>query len=252
MKIQYLSDLHFEHLSNRKWLKENPIIPEGDILLAAGDIYHLGEKYKDAWIFDELSEKFDQVFLIPGNHEYYGGFNVAQTKDTFQLEVRKNVTLFHNQAFEFNGVYFILSTLWSKVEAYPKVVFKWMPDFRKIKYKGEGLTIEHYNQLFENSFNFLQSAIKEKGTAPCVVMTHHLPATECTAEEFKGSPINEAFCSDLANWIEMQPIDVWIYGHSHRNLDDFEIGSTRLLTNQMGYVGNGEHHSFRRDVIFTL
>ena len=35
-------------------------------------------------------------------------------------------------------------------------------------------------------------------------------------------------------------IDAWIYGHSHTNIDT-EIGGTRVISNQMGYIFANEH-----------
>lgn len=35
-------------------------------------------------------------------------------------------------------------------------------------------------------------------------------------------------------------IDAWIYGHSHTNIDT-EIGCTKVIFNQMGYVFENEH-----------
>ncbi len=252
MKIQYLSDLHFEFRQNRNWLKENPILPEGDILLVAGDTYHLGNQFTNPYLFDELSEKFQQVFLVAGNHEYYTGYNVAPSRGSFQIEIRPNVTLFQNQDFEYEGVKFILTTLWSKVENYPAIVYKGMFDFRTIKFDGAPFSIANYNELYDSNFDFLKNALQQNTSEKCIVMTHHLPSDLCNADEFQGSQLNEGFCTNLTEWIEGQKIDVWIYGHSHRNVNDVEIGGTKLLTNQLGYVGFGEHGSFRRDAIFEI
>ena len=252
MKIQYLSDLHFEFPQNRKWLKENPIIPKGDVLLIAGDTYHLGNQFTNPWIFDELAEKFHQVFLVAGNHEYYNGYNVAPSRDSFKIEIRPNVTLFQNQDFEYKGVKFILTTLWSQVVKHPEFVFKGMYDFRKIQFDGLPFSIAHYNELYNSNFDFLKKALKQNTSEKCIVMTHHLPSDFCNSDEFQGSRLNEGFCTNLTEWIEEQKIDFWIYGHSHRNVKDVAIGGTQLLTNQLGYVGYGEHGTFRRDAVFEI
>ena len=45
---------------------------------------------------------------------------------------------------------------------------------------------------------------------------------------------------ELGDYIANSGIDYWIYGHSHRNIDA-QIGDTQILSNQLGYVFQGEH-----------
>ena len=56
----------------------------------------------------------------------------------------------------------------------------------------------------------------------------------------KKSPLNTAFAVDLHDYIADSRIDVWIYGHSHTNIDT-EINRTKVIYNQLGYVQRGEH-----------
>ena len=51
--------------------------------------------------------------------------------------------------------------------------------------------------------------------------------------------------------IESLPIDYWIYGHSHRNIDG-EIGGTKIVSNQLGYVFANEHGTFSPDKFIEL
>jgi hypothetical protein len=56
--------------------------------------------------------------------------------------------------------------------------------------------------------------------------------------------LNEAFATELYDFIESSNIAFWGYGHQHFNTPDFFIGNTRLVTNQLGYVQNGENSLF--------
>jgi hypothetical protein len=67
-----------------------------------------------------------------------------------------------------------------------------------------------------------------------------VPTQRCTAEEFRGSEINGAFTVELGDYIADSGIDYWIYGHSHCNIDA-QIGKTKIISNQLGYVSYGEH-----------
>lgn len=43
---------------------------------------------------------------------------------------------------------------------------------------------------------------------------------------------------ELEDYIKDSGIDYWIYGHSHYNVD-VEIGNTKCVSNQLGYVFHG-------------
>ena len=85
-----------------------------------------------------------------------------------------------------------------------------------------------------------------------MVVTHHVPTFLNYPEEHKGDNLNEAFAVELFDLIEATSPDYWICGHTHYNTPDFEIGKTRLLTNQLGYVKYEEQLGFRGERNFIL
>lgn len=93
--------------------------------------------------------------------------------------------------------------------------------------------------------------MSESNAERIVVATHHVPSFALMAEEFKNSSINGAFTVELAGMIAESRINCWIYGHSHRNIDKM-IGSTRCVSNQLGYVFQNEHNTFRRDAVTEI
>jgi len=250
MKIQICSDLHLEFANNRDWLKKNPIKPKGEILIIAGDTYHLDRDYNKLDFIKKVSDDFKHVYLIPGNHEYYGGFDVSTALESTCIEIKENVLMLNNQIVELEDTKLIFSTMWSKIQKNILEVMRGMMDFRKIRFKEEKFTVNHFNEIHKVAFEFLSKEVKSKGKK--IVITHHLPSSECNIEEFEGRVLNEAFCVEKTNFILNHEIDFWVYGHSHRNLKDFKIGETKMITNQFGYVGWNEHHSFNYEKVIEI
>ena len=99
MTLQYASDLHLEFPANRAWLKEHPIQPVGDILVLAGDILLLGDrKLEHHEIVSRWADQFEEVYLIPGNHEYYRGLELRDTLTDFEYPIRGNVRFLNNRS----------------------------------------------------------------------------------------------------------------------------------------------------------
>lgn len=252
MHIQYASDLHLEFPENKAFIKNNPIQPKGEILVLAGDIlpFILIDKYPD--FFDYLADNFQQTYWVPGNHEYYH-FDAADKSGTFRENIRTNVCLLNNQVIELDSERLIFSTLWSKIS--PKNwwhIEKNMNDFRIIKYKGNRFSFEQYNQLHADGLALIESALAIDDDLKKIVVSHHVPTYLNYPQQYKDSLLSEAFTVELLPLIERAQPHYWIYGHHHINTPDFEIGKTRLLTNQLGYIRYDEQKLFQADKTILL
>lgn len=252
MKIQYCSDLHLEFSDNRKWVEQNQIMPKGDVLILAGDIVLFSEMHKHQDFFDYVSEHFEHTFWIPGNHEYYHS-DISQRNDAFEEKIRDNVTLLNNTVKTINGVRLVFSTLWSHISVANQLMIEQsLSDFRVIRNKEQRLTVEDYNQLHQESRKFLEEVMLERTSNPTVVISHHPPTFFNYPEKYANSKINEAFGTEMFSFIENSEINYWIYGHHHCNVADFTIGTTKLITNQLGYVKYSENEGFIKEALFVL
>lgn len=99
MTIQYASDLHLEFADNREFVERGGLTPVGDILVLAGDVSYLGDhKMMKRPFFDWCAEHFRQTYIVPGNHEFYHGYDIALTMEDFEFAYRKNVRYLNNKS----------------------------------------------------------------------------------------------------------------------------------------------------------
>ncbi len=245
MRIQYASDLHLEFADNWRYLKEHPLEGCGDILVLAGDIGYLGDdNYRTHPFWDWASENYREVFVVPGNHEFYKFYDLQTMTDGLEGEIRRNIHYYYNKVVHLDGTDLILSTLWAQIDV--KVAYlteRCVTDFHRIMYGEDILTFADFNREHRRCLEFIRKAIEESKAENKVVVTHHVPSFQLMSPEFRGSQINGAFTVELAGFIEHSDIDYWIYGHSHRNIDR-TIGRTLCLSNQLGYVSHNEHGMF--------
>lgn len=236
MKIQYCSDLHLEFPDNYKFIKENPIEVKGDILILAGDIVPFATMGDYDDFFDYISDNFKYTYWVPGNHEYYH-YDISKKGISFNEQIRHNLFLVNNISVIHGDVKFLFTTLWSQISPDNQWnIRSRISDFRVINNKDNTLSVNYYNYLHKKSVEFLKEEIEGNTNENIVVVTHHVPTFSNYPEKYKGSIINQAFTVEMSEMIEGSEIDFWIYGHHHKNVEDFSIDKTKLLTNQLGYV----------------
>jgi predicted phosphohydrolase len=245
MKIQYCSDLHLEFPANKNHLSKHPIEPIGDILLLAGDIMPFTYIEHEQTFFDSLSDNFQQVYWLPGNHEYYrSDFN--QRTGTFQENIRSNVTLLNNTTIINNDIRLVFSTLWSQIDPTKELAIKKvMSDFKIITINGRKINIDDYNDLHADSLQYLQTELSTPTTQRTIAITHHRPTFLNYPKRYRHSDLNTAFATELYDLIETSRATHWIFGHTHETLQDVTIGQTILTTNPLGYVERNEHRTFK-------
>lgn len=111
MKIVLISDTHGLHRKiGYGGYNGCPPLPEGDILIHAGDV---GESKHDVRDFMQWLEELDYVrkFFIAGNHDRY----IANKADDFRTRVKhyKTITYLEDQAVNFDG-YTIYGSPWTR------------------------------------------------------------------------------------------------------------------------------------------
>ena len=249
MKIQYASDLHLEFHENSRWLKDNPIIPVSEVLVLAGDIGYLGDdNYCLHPFWDWCADSFRQTIVIPGNHELYKSFDINEFHEGWQLEIRPNVKACYNCMVPLSAdIDLIASTLWAKIHPWDEYqTERGVTDFHRIRNGQFRLSAQRFNEEHDRCREFIERSVAASRAKHVIVATHHVPSFELMSGEFKGSPINGAFTSELGDFIANSRIDYWIYGHSHRNINK-TIGNTQCVCNQLGYIFQGEQKGYRRD-----
>lgn len=230
MKIQYVSDLHLEFDENSRFFNKLDWKVTGDILVIAGDLAYIDQYPKK--FLNKLSEKYQAIIIVPGNHEYYHYQDVLNypKEDT----VYKNIHILNNAVITFDDIAFIGTTLWSNIlpgEAY--FVERGMNDFKRIRYGDKILTAENYNELHKEAVKFIEDSLEHYKDYKKVVITHHVPSYQLMNDIHKTSIINSGFNSNLDELVGKA--DLWIYGHNHYNSDK-EINGTPCISNQFGYM----------------
>jgi DNA repair exonuclease SbcCD nuclease subunit len=233
LRLQFVSDLHLEFPSR----PEPKISRDAPYIALLGDVgYPAQERYKN--FVTRLSAQFEQVFIIPGNHEYYKTTMSRAKAEMLDLcKTLKNVTLLDPGSVKIGDVRILGATLWSYVPPkHAPAVAAYINDYHLThKDNGEQLTIEDTNRMHAEELAWLTSELykaKDAGEKTLVV-THHAPIIEGTSHpRYIGKPTNCAFATDLSSLFPY--VDYWLHGHTHYN-HTTRVGNTTISANQLGY-----------------
>lgn len=232
MKLQIVSDIHLEFdkdLPRKDWY-----LPKtGDSIALLGDIGH-PKKTAYQTLIEKLSDDYQHVFLITGNHEYYGKSYSAINQFLTEFCSRfDNVHFLHNNHYIMDNIRIIGSTLWSYIpQCYGFSLMDKMNDYRYIykdMYRGR-ISFHDTNRWYGESVDYIKKQIDQGQQLhqQVVVLTHHSPLLDPSGDE-----VRYAFGSNLTHLLK-SPVKLWAHGHTHQSRDQM-IDQVRIVSNQRGY-----------------
>lgn len=239
MKVQYISDLHFEMLSESSVEDiKSRIKPEAEVCILTGDVGDPFHRTYSKFLF-YLSYIFKKVFVIAGNHEFYRN-EVHKTlmKIDDVCSGFKNVSFLDNKYEDYKGYRFIGTTLWSEIKNKQYTI----NDTKMIK----NMTVDKYISLHDECQEFLEEALDEcnEKNLKAIVITHHLPIYELTHSRYR-----DVFYANYQQWFHAnidetikrnsECICAWIYGHTHSKSVQTHYG-VDFYCNPLGYANEND------------
>ena len=267
MKIHFVSDVHLEFGDMN--VEE---MPNADILILAGDIAEIvrilqdKKKIDSSFIgfYDEeftrcysfflrVSEKYEHVLYVLGNHESYH-YSLNQSKETLGRILPTNVKILDSSFVDFPDFRIVGGTLWTDMDKENPIAMvnaqTRMSDYKRIEYHGKTLTPFHTVNLHHEAIKAFREAI-EGTDKPCIVVSHHSPSYASTPSQFLGDALNHAYSSELSDFIlDHDGIKFWIHGHLHDPVD-YMIGNCRVMSNPRGYHGY-EKNSYSKEKMIEI
>lgn len=222
MNIQICSDLHLDQLKNIR--NKDILVPRGDILIIAGDLCHATTMHNYIDFFNYLSNNFQYIIYVPGNHEYYYSEGTLEYTDQLIISFLKkfeNFIYLNNKSVLIENYLFTGSCLWCEPEIDP-------PPWFKINITKEEI-VEQYQKSVEYLNNV--SSINPKNH---IIITHYPPLH---IENKKSDRYDKYGCDKYEKYYKNKDLVLinnpkyWIYGHNHKNFNK-SINNTLYLSNQ--------------------
>lgn len=259
MRLALYSDLHLEFMPVA-WqppeLDVDVVILAGDISVSLGGIRWAAETFLGR-------SPVPQVIYVAGNHEFYGERHYGFVELMREAADRRGIVFLEKDVFEYQGVRFLGTTLWSDFQFYgPEMAAKSLrearytiADFSSIREPlGRFLEPEDTVDFNEFATDWLAQELAKPFEGKTVVVTHFAPHRGTVAKEFEGGLMTPYFTTDMAPLMRRHPIDLWVFGHTHHNVDFVADNGCRVVSNQRGYPREValKDNSFRPRLVIEL
>lgn len=253
--IAYGSDLHLE-FGGRDF-----DLPKADILLLAGDILVASgindsysgtmNGYDERQFIRSVSKAYKRVIWIPGNHEFWGS-TINNTEkivnDFLSSENIINIQFGSLGTLETEEFKIVFATLWTDIKGgnplFAQMINNTMKDYQKVMIEDSEiksgiryLTPTDTMKIHDLHRAFIADYVN--GDKKTVVMTHHAPNLLSDLDNVGASNYGYC-CTDMDDIIlDNENIEYWIHGHTHNSIE-YNIGKTKVISNQRGYKGYEE------------
>ncbi len=281
VRIQYASDLHLEHYEKMAF----PMIltPAAKILCLAGDI---GNPTKNLYarFLDYCHDKWEHIFVIAGNHEFYNRrpLSTLQKYNAKEIETwDSRLEACRSVCSQWENVHFLEkdsvhlpalnltvlgTTMWSPIPLSKEGVVTYTMNDYKFIAKGhpvidiEAISPKDVTVWHMEAKRWLESKIHEteENRQHTLVMTHHMPSVRFIHPQYLDDEVNCAFAAPMDKLLE-SPVRAWIYGHTHDQRvtriehDDPPNPEKAVIcaVNAYGYNAS-QQRGYRRDAVIDI
>jgi predicted phosphohydrolase len=269
--VQIYSDLHLE------LTKSIPkIVPRSPYLFLAGDISRFSHpSFKE--FLEYCNQNWEKTFYVFGNHDYWNQNSYVQKIKRESLKFLEanqltNIHILDNNFVSLNEDIIVLgSTFWTQspfITEYEARMY--VNDYNMIRFKREitdprpyDLSPRDVNQMSAEDSTTIFNILNENELTKdkkVIVMTHFPPQQKNTSHSkyaLQGKMMKNYFShpdGTLKEFENISNILCWISGHTHYSYDFISPEGVRLISNQMGYIGEVTSGAsrFKEDGLFEI
>ena len=268
MRIQYLSDIHLETMSEELTRFQDFLIPNAPYLALCGDIgYPHSEIFQN--FIEYCSKGWKEVFYVTGNHDYYNKihtrwkysppYSMAQIEKQIEVVFSKYTNCHYLQKGQFdipNTNYTVIGcSLWVYIPSY-KIIdcLSYLNDVNYISIDGTRRLSPHdITDLHDDHCGWLLRKLEylESLGRKAIVLTHHMPTKLLINENYINDPRNYLFYTELTGHLKSKALKAWICGHSHANRRVLYNNGVELMMNCKGY-SNEKIKNFNPSCIYEI